>query len=86
MKAFVRIAMMILVITMLVACKPQEAAQEAAELTPKEEWLKANQLGPYYTDEQDWAAIEAAAIEEGEVLVYANSSKIEKSAEAFMEK
>jgi len=55
-------------------------------LDPKDEWLKTNQLGPYYTDEQDWAAIEAAAIAEGELLVYANSSKIESSAEAFMEK
>ena len=55
-------------------------------LDPKDAWLKTNQLGPYYTDEQDWAAIEAAAIAEGELLVYANSSKIESSAEAFMEK
>ena len=35
---------------------------------------------------QDWAAIEAAAIAEGELLVYANTSKIEKAAEGFMEK
>mgnify|MGYP001766261222 CR=1 FL=1 len=60
------------------------ATEEA--LTAQEAWLKANQLGPYDTGEQDWAAIEAAAIAEGTVLVYANTSKIEKSAEAFMEK
>ena len=57
-----------------------------APLSPQEEWLKANQLGSYDTGEQDWAAIEAAAIAEGEVLVYANTSKVEKAAEAFMEK
>ena len=57
-----------------------------APLSPQEEWLKANQLGPYDTGEQDWAAIEAAAVAEGEVLVYANTSKVEKAAEAFMEK
>jgi iron(III) transport system substrate-binding protein len=63
-----------------------EAPAAEVALDPKDEWLKTNQLGPYYTDEQDWAAIEAAAIAEGELLVYANSSKIEKSAAAFMEK
>jgi iron(III) transport system substrate-binding protein len=61
-------------------------APTAAPLTPQEEWLKANQLGSYDTGVQDWAAIEAAAIAEGELLVYANTSKIEKAAEGFMEK
>ncbi len=54
-------------------------------LTPQEEWLKANQLGDYDTGTQDWAAIEAAAKAEGTVLIYANSSKIEKAADKFME-
>lgn len=62
------------------------AAPTDVPLTPKEEWLKANQLGPYYTDVQDWAAIEEAAKKEGKVLVYANTSKVEKAAEGFMEK
>lgn len=43
-------------------------------------------MGTYDTGTQDWAAIEAAAIAEGSVLVYANTSKVEKAAEAFMEK
>ena len=55
-------------------------------LSPQEEWLKTNQLGSYNTGVNDWAAIEAAAIAEGELLVYANSSKVEKAAELFMEK
>ncbi len=55
-------------------------------LTPQDTWLKANLLGKYETGKQDWAAIEAAAIKEGTVLVYANTSKVEKAAEAFMEK
>lgn len=59
------------------------AVEEA--LTPQEEWLKANSLGAYDTGVQDWAAIEAAAKAEGELLVYANSSKVEKAAAAFME-
>ena len=68
-----------------VATDPPVATTEAP-LTPKEEWLKANLLGKYDTGTQDWAAIEAAAIKEGSVLVYANTSKVEKAAEAFMEK
>lgn len=54
-------------------------------MSPQEEWLKANQLGSYYSDVQDWAAIEAAAKAEGKLLVYANTSKVEKAAAAFME-
>jgi iron(III) transport system substrate-binding protein len=54
-------------------------------LTAKEEWAMANQLGPYSTDTQDWAAIEEAAKKEGKVVVYANSSKIGKAAEAWAE-
>jgi iron(III) transport system substrate-binding protein len=55
-------------------------------LTPKEDWLKANQLGKYNTGTQDWDAIEAAAKKEGSVIVYANSSKISKAAEKWAEK
>jgi len=107
MKAVLRIATLVLLVSFLAACAqptaaPAEppaveepAATEAPmateapvveELSAQEAWLKANQLGPYDTGEQDWAAIEAAAIAEGELLVYANSSKIESSAEGFMEK
>jgi iron(III) transport system substrate-binding protein len=55
-------------------------------LTGQEAWLKANQLGPYETGAQDWAAIEAAAKKEGKVIVYANTSKISKAAEIWAEK
>lgn len=96
MKKLLRIATMIMLISLLAACaQPTPTAAPAATdapaateapLTPQEEWLKANQLGDYDTGAQDWAAIEAAAIQEGSVLVYANTSKVEKAAEAFMEK
>jgi len=114
MKNLLRIASLIIMISMLAACAttpevpatseaPVANAPEAtkvpptavpatavpatvAPLSPQEEWLKANLLGQYDTGEQDWAAIEAAAVAEGSVLVYANSSKVEKAAEAFMEK
>ena len=92
MKAFFRLAALVLVITMLVSCGAKPAEPAATEpvaqpetLTPQQEWLKANLLGEYETGTQDWAAIEEAAKKEGTVLVYANSSKVEKAAEAFME-
>ncbi len=40
-------------------------------------WLEVNQLGEFFSLDQDWAAIEAAAKKEGKVVVYANSSRIE---------
>src|SRR5512143_2775433 len=61
-------------------------ATEPPALTAKEQWLKDNQLGPYYSDTQDWAAIEEAAKKEGSVVVYANTSKIAKAAELWAEK
>lgn len=91
MKAFLKFGLMIIVISILAACVQTPAAPAGPEapvveeLDPKDEWLKANQLGPYYDATQDWEAIKTAAIEEGELLVYANSSKTEKAAAAFME-
>jgi len=64
---------------------PAQAPATEPALTAKEEWLKANQLGQYDTGEQDWAAIEEAAKQEGSVIVYANSSKISKAAEMWAE-
>lgn len=60
-------------------------APVTAELSVAEQWAKDNEVGPYQTETQDWAAIEEAAKAEGTLLVYANSSKVEKAAEAFME-
>ena len=80
----------LIAVSMLAACAKAPVAEEPAESLSgytgaKDEWLKANQLGVYDTGEQDWAAIEAAAKEEGVLLVYANSSKTEKAALAFEE-
>jgi iron(III) transport system substrate-binding protein len=58
--------------------QPTDTAVPEPSLTAAEEWAKANGLGPYQPAEEDWAAVEAAAKEEGSVVVYSNSSKIEK--------
>ena len=60
-----------------VAPAATEAPPAEAALSPQEQWLKDNQLGKYFTLDQDWAAIEAAAKKEGKVVVYASSSRIE---------
>ncbi len=54
-----------------------------ASLTANEQWAKDNGFGPYQTETEDWAAIEAAAIQEGSVMVYANSSKFPKLEDAW---
>lgn len=54
-------------------------------LTANEQWAKDNGLGPYQPATLDWAAIEAAAIKEGSVMVYANSSKFEKILDKWAE-
>jgi iron(III) transport system substrate-binding protein len=64
---------------------PTEAPTAEPVLSEKETWLKTNQLGKYDTGTQDWAAIEEAAKKEGKLVVYANSSKVTKAADLFME-
>lgn len=75
-----------------VAPEPQQPAEPVApaattasepEMTAAEQWAMENGVGPYTPETEDWAAIEAAAIEEGSVVVYSNSSKIEKLIEPW---
>ena len=46
-------------------------------------WLKSAQLDKYAPAEEDWAAIEKAAKEEGELVVYSNSSKVYECCRSF---
>jgi len=92
MKAILRIATLVIVISFLAACaKPTVAPTAApvkteapvvvateAPLSANEQWAKDNGLGIYQPATDDWAAIEAAAKAEGSICVYANSSKITK--------
>jgi len=89
MKAFVKIITIVLLISVLAACKPAATPTAPSEptaaptLTAQQEWLKAAGLGDYATEPQDWAAIEAAAKVEGSVVVYSNSSRIQDAAEVW---
>lgn len=66
---------------------PETAPEVVAEpeLTDAEQWAKENGVGPFAPETEDWAAIEEAAKKEGSVVVYSNSSKIEKLIEPWNE-
>jgi iron(III) transport system substrate-binding protein len=87
MKSFAKLLVFIMLISLLAGCTtpatPTKSEPTAVPLSAAEQYAKDNQLGPYQTATQDWAAIEAAAIKEGKVVVYANSSKIEKLIELW---
>jgi iron(III) transport system substrate-binding protein len=92
MKALVKLLTVCLLVSFIAGCGGTPAATEppateppATELTAAEQWAQANGLGPYQPAEEDWAAIEAAAKLEGKVVVYSNSSKIEKLIEPWNE-
>ncbi len=100
MKTLVKFLAVCLLVSLLVSCAPQPAPAVPAATQPPagqpavtekplseaEAWAKANEVGPYQTATQDWAAIEAAAKKEGKVVVYANSSRIEDEIALFQAK
>ena len=97
MKTLVKIITLLVLFSFVASCggtatatqapaKPTEAPTAPPKLSAEEQWLKDNQLGPYFTLDQDWAAIEAAAKKEGKVVVYASSSRIEDQIAIWNEK
>ncbi len=46
-------------------------------------WMKQAQIGPYQPATEDWEAIKKAAKAEGEIVLYADTSRISKFQEAF---
>lgn len=96
MKTLVRFITLVVLFSLVAGCGGTPATAVATEppaneeppvteppLSEAEQWAMANEVGPYQTDAQDWAAIEAAAKLEGKVVVYANSSKIAKAADLW---
>ncbi len=96
MKTVIKFVTFVVLVTMLAGCAstatqtteaPQAPAPTALPtLSAEEQWLKDNQLGKYFTMDQDWAAIEEAAKKEGSVVVYAGSSRIEDQIAIWNEK
>jgi iron(III) transport system substrate-binding protein len=64
---------------------PADTTSSEPEMTAAEQWAMENSVGPYTPESEDWAAIEEAAKKEGKVVVYSNSSKIEKLLEPWNE-
>lgn len=62
------------------ATEAQPAATTEAPLSDAEQWAKDNGVGLYTPETEDWAAIEAAAKEEGSLVIYSNSSRIQDAA------
>lgn len=94
MKALLKVVSFVVLLSLLAACStatpteeiiPADSNPPGEELTPQEQWAKDNGVGPYQPETDDWAAIEAAAIKEGKVTVYANSSGVEDLFEAWEE-
>ena len=92
MKTFVKLIALLLLVGLIVACGDAtvtetteviEATEAEPSLTPNEQWAKDNGVGPYQPETDDWAAIEAAAIQEGKVTVYANSGGVEDLPDAW---
>lgn len=101
MKALVKILTVVLLASFLASCGGAPAPVEAPTVAPQatqppaaptevplsaaEQWAKDNGFGPYQAEDEDWAAVEAAAKKEGKVVVYANSSKFEKLLDPWKE-
>ena len=61
-----------------------EALEAQVEPPPEmESWLKMAKLGPYDTGEENWDEIVKKATEEGEVIVYTSSGRIQKLVKPF---
>lgn len=86
MKTFVKVLSMLILVSLVAACGGGgDDVDTSGGLTPAEQWAKDNGVGPYQPEVDDWAAIEAAAIAEGKVSIYSNSSGIEDLYESWEE-
>ncbi len=84
MKGLWKLLIVVVLIGFVAGCgvKTPATGEEPPVVTEKS-WEEVNQLGDFFTLDQDWAAIEAAAKLEGKVVVYASSSRIEDQIEIW---
>ncbi len=82
-----KIWVMLLSVFLLLSVSALFATGTQEKATSKiKQWEKAAQLGEFRPAKDDWAAIEKAAKEEGDVVVYSNSSRVTKFCRSFTEK
>jgi len=82
MKKALKVLTFLVLVSMVVGCGGN-GTTDTGDLTASEQWAKDNGVGPYQPEVDDWDAIEAAAIEEGKVTVYANSGGVEDLPDAW---
>ena len=93
MKVFTKLMTLLVLSSLIVSCGVKPASEDVIDvpvaadvlLMEQEDWLLANQLGQYDNGTQDWAAIEAAAITEGSLMVYTDSSRVAALADTWTE-
>jgi len=96
MKRFMKLITVVILFSMIAGCGGTAAPTEAPSgteapvatevmLTAAEQWAMDNGVGPYTPEVENWDDIIAAAKLEGSVVVYSNSSKIEKLLEPWAE-
>jgi len=82
MKMIVKLMALVVLLSFIVGCAPTATPTEAPVVPD----APAATEVPAAPEVQDWAAIEAAAKEEGKVVVYASSSRIEDQIEIWNQK
>ncbi len=82
MKKALKVLTFLVLVSMVVGCGGN-GTTDTGDLTASEQWAKDNGVGPYQPETDDWAAIEAAAILEGKITVYANSGGVEDLPDAW---
>jgi iron(III) transport system substrate-binding protein len=83
MKTFVKLLSLVVLVSLVAGCGGTTGGTDTGEMSAAEQWAMDNGVGPYQPEVDDWAAIEAAAILEGKVTVYANSSGVEDLPDAW---
>jgi len=77
---------LVLLLPAIIFAGGKQEKETALKKMTVEQWEEWAQVGDYRTAEDDWTAIEAAAKEEGEVVIYCNSSRVYDFARTFYNK
>ena len=83
MKKTILIVLVLLLASAVVFAGGKKESKGSGMDPALENWMKEAQIGPYQPEEENWDEIIKAAQEEGEVVVYADTSRVPKIAKDF---
>lgn len=84
MKKAILIVLVLLLASAMVFAGGKKEQTSGSKMDPVlENWMKEAQIGPYQPKEENWDEIIKAAQAEGEVVVYADTSRVPKIAKDF---